>query len=108
MIIESGVIIFIGLLLLALKLPAHVTLRALGKPFALDLAMSAVAFAMHWGTFSGGMTAAIAGLLTSGFTSVARFAIGYVDKNVYTPGQIWQLDAKQHRAGISHTKGIKR
>ena len=108
MIIESGVIIFVGLLLLSLKLPAHVTLRALGKPFALDLTVSVLAFVMHWGTFSGVMAAAVAGLMTSGFTTVARYAIGYVDKNVYTPGRIWQLDAKQQRAGISHTERSKR
>lgn len=108
MIIESGVIIFIGLLFLALKLPAHVTLRALGKPFALDLVVSVLAFTMHWGTFSGVMAAAVAGLMTSGFTTTARYAVGYVDKNVYTPGRLWQLDAKHHRAAISPLKRSKR
>lgn len=101
MIIESGVIIFVGLLLLALKLPAHVTLRALGRPFALDLAVSVLAFAMHWGTFSGLMAAAVAGLMTSGFTSLARYAIGFVKNGEYTPGKLWQLSGQQTRARIS-------
>lgn len=92
MIIESGVIIFLGMLLLALKLPARVTLRALGRPFALDLTVSVVAFIMHYGTFSGVMAAAVAGLMCSGFTSAARYAVGYIRDNKYYPGKIWRID----------------
>ncbi|GIV03808.1 MAG: hypothetical protein KatS3mg015_2638 [Fimbriimonadales bacterium] len=92
MIIESGVIIFLGMLLLALKLPAYVTLRALGRPFALDLGASALAFIMHYGTFSGVMAAAVAGLMCSGFTSLARYAVGYIRDGKYYPGKIWRLD----------------
>jgi len=40
MIIESGVIIFVGLLLLFIKLPRVFALRLLGRPLALDLAVS--------------------------------------------------------------------
>lgn len=98
MIIESGVIIFIGLLLLSLKLPAHVTLRALGRPFALDLTVSVLAFVMHWGTFSGVMAAAVAGLMTSGFTSVARYIFGYVKDGTYTPGRMVTIKPSVHRA----------
>jgi len=92
MIIESGVIIFLGMLFLALKLPTHVTLRALGRPFALDLGVSALAFIMHYGTFSGVMAAAVAGLMCSGFTSLARYAVGYIKDGKYYPGKIWRLD----------------
>lgn len=104
MIIESGVIIFIGLLLLAIKLPAHVTLRALGRPFAVDLSVSVIAYILHWGTFSGVMAAAVAGLMTSGFTTAARYAIGYIKDNTYYPGKLWQLSAASHRARISRSK----
>lgn len=107
MIIESGVIIFIGLLLLAIKLPAHVTLRALGRPFAVDLTVSVAAYALHWGTFSGVMAAAVAGLMTSGFTSAARYAFGYVKDNAYAPGRLWQVPATAHRARISLKTGSK-
>lgn len=100
MIIESGVIIFIGLLLLATKLPAHITLRALGRPFAVDLSVSLIAYILHWGTFSGVMAAAVAGLMTSGFTSVARYAVGYVKDGTYVPGKMWQLGPQRHRARI--------
>lgn len=87
MIIESGVIIFIGLLLLAIKLPRRVTMRALGRPFLLDISVSIIAFIMHYGTFSGVMAAAVAGLMCSGFTAIARYLFGYIKSGVYYPGK---------------------
>lgn len=77
MIIESGAIIFLGLLLIGLKLPVKTSLKLLGRPLALDVTVSVLAFLMHMGTFSGVMAAAVAGLMCSGFTSAARWAIGY-------------------------------
>lgn len=91
MIIESGVIIFLGMMLLGIKLPRKISLKLLGRPLALDLAVTVVAYTMHYGTFSGIMAAAVAGLMCSGFTSTARYAFGYIEKNSYTPGRIWQL-----------------
>lgn len=91
MIIESGVIIFLGMLLLGIKLPRRVSLKLLGHPLALDLSVSVLAYAMHYGTFSGIMAAAVAGLMCSGFTSVARYAFGHIEKGSYVPGRIWQL-----------------
>lgn len=92
MIIESGVIIFLGMLLLALKLKPRTSLTLLGYPLALDLSVSALAFIMHYGTFSGVMAAAVAGLMCSGFTSFARYAFGYIKDGKYFPGKIWRLD----------------
>ena len=40
MIIESGAIIFFGMLLLGVKLPRRVSLKLLGRPLALDLSVS--------------------------------------------------------------------
>jgi hypothetical protein len=77
MIIESGVIIFVGLLFLFIKLPRRIARRLLGRPLALDLTVRAVAYALHWGTFTGVMAAAVAGLMCSGFTIFARVLIGY-------------------------------
>lgn len=94
MIIESGIIIFVGLLLLAIKLPLKTNLRLLGRPLAVDLTASIVAYILHYGTFSGIMAAAVAGLMTSGFTSVARKAIGYIAPGgQYFPGW-WDLSHK--------------
>jgi hypothetical protein len=86
MIIESGVIIFIGLLFLFIKLPRRLARRLLGRPLALDVTVSAAAYALHWGTFTGVMAAAVAGLMCSGFTMVARVLIGYSRGRTNVPG----------------------
>lgn len=39
------------------------------------------------------MSAATAGLMCSGFTTVARYAFGYIKAGKYYPGRIWRLDA---------------
>ena len=95
MIIESGVIIFLGMLLLGIKLPRKVSLKLLGRPFALDLGVSVLAYVLHFGTFSGIMAAAVAGLMCSGFTSCARYAFGYIKGKRYYKGRIWQLQLKE-------------
>ena len=86
MIIESGIIIFAGLLLLFWKLRRRWALRLLGYPLALDLAVSALAYLLHWGTFTGVMAAAVAGLMCSGFTLLGRRLFGYIDAKGYKPG----------------------
>ena len=70
MVIETGVIIFVGLLFIFIKLPRAWVLRLLGYPLALDLVVSTSAYVLHWGTFTGVMAAAVAGLMCSGFTAV--------------------------------------
>ncbi len=85
-VIESGVIIFIGIAFLMIKLPRRVLLTLLAWPLALDFVVSAAAYALHWGTFSGVMAAAVAGMLMSGFTSCARWAIGYIERGRHVPG----------------------
>jgi len=72
MIIESGTIIFIGLLLLFLKLKRPYRRWLLKHSLALDLLVAGIVYALHWGTFSGVMAAATAGLLTSAFTAGAQ------------------------------------
>lgn len=95
MIIESGVIIFFGMLLLGIKLPRRISLKLLGHPLALDLSVSVLAYIMHYGTFSGVMAAAVAGLMCSGFTSCARYAFGYIKDKRYYKGRIWQLQIRE-------------
>lgn len=92
MIIESGVIIFLGMLFLGLKLKTKTSLTLLGYPLALDFGVSALALVLHYGTFSGTLAAAVAGLMCSGFTSLARYAFGYIKGDKYHPGKIWRLD----------------
>ncbi len=81
MIIESGTIIFIGGLLLFIKLPHNWRLRLLGMPLTLDLSCAITAYVLHWGTFSGVMAAAVAGMMCSGMTMVGRKLYGYQDRS---------------------------
>lgn len=86
MIISSGLIIFFGMLLLAMKLERKTSLRLLGFPMTVDITVSVITLALHWGTFTGVMAAAFAGILTSVFTTVARWLVGYISGGVYYPG----------------------
>lgn len=88
MTLESGAIIFIGLLLLFIKLPTKTALRLLNYPLLLDLAVSAAAYVLHWGTFTGVMAAAVAGLMCSGFTLLGRAVFGHIASGTYYPGYI--------------------
>ena len=97
MIVESGFIILGGFLLLVLKLPRRTLLRALGYPLAVDIVGSIVAYTLHWGTFSGVMAAAVAGLMLSALTAVSRWAVGYIERGVYYPGHL--LDWSAHAVG---------
>ena len=86
MIIESGTLIFLGLLFLFWKLKPETCLKMVGRPLALDLTTSLVAYALHYGTFSGMMAAAVAGMMTSAFTSIYSWLFGHIRGRVYTPG----------------------
>ena len=103
MIIESGVIIFLGLLFLFIKLPRSLALRLLGQPLALDFVASATAYVLHWGTFSGVMAAAVAGLMCSGFTTVGRWAMGYSKGGQVVPGAFTRRNccSKPRAASVS-------
>ena len=81
MIIESGVIIFIGFLFLMIKLPNYQLAWLLGHPLKVDLIASAAAYILHFGTFTGVMAAAVAGLMISAMTTIGRKLIGYTFKN---------------------------
>jgi hypothetical protein len=86
MTLESGVIIFVGLLLLFIKLPRRMALTLLNYPLSVDIAVSVVAYTLHWGTFTGVMAAAVAGLMCSGFTMLGRAIFGYIAKGIYYHG----------------------
>jgi hypothetical protein len=91
MILSSGFIIAAGLVLLAIKLPVRTTLRVLAYPFALDIGITVLVLAVHWGTFSGVMAASFAGLICSVLTSGARLAIGYIQSGKYYRGRLFDL-----------------
>jgi nucleoside permease NupC len=96
--IETGLMIFLGIAFLLCKLPRRLMLKALHFDVALDLLVSALVLILHWGTFSGVMAATVAGLMTSLATSGAKRLFGYIDgQGSYVPG-FFHLDVgRSHR-----------
>jgi len=86
MIIESGVIVALGLLFTFFKLSWKKRLQMLGKPLLMDCAVFLVLNILHWGTFSGVMVAATGAMITSGMLTLGRWAVGYIEHNRYFSG----------------------
>ena len=81
-----GLVIFLGIALVLWKLPTGITLWLLGHHMLLDISIVALATWMHWGTMTGLMSAAMAGLICTATTSLARMVVGYTVKGKYHPG----------------------
>lgn len=88
MIIESGVIVALGLILIFFKLSWRMRLRMLGFPLAMDLSVFVLLNWIHWGTFSGLMVAATGALVCSALISIGRKVYGYIRYGMYFPGRI--------------------
>lgn len=86
MIIESGVIVALGLIFTFVKLSWRVRLLMLGKPLALDVSVFLFLNILHWGTFSGVMVAATGALVCSGLISIGRKLFGFITAGVYYRG----------------------
>jgi len=89
----TGFVIFLSTVLLLVKLPRRWMLRLLHYDLAIDLGVSAIVLAIHWGSFSGVIAATFAGLLTSLATSGAKRAFGHLHGGRYYPGW-FTLDVK--------------
>lgn len=84
----SGFVIIVGFAFIAVKLPRRTLLKLLGHHVAVDIGVTVLAAVLHWGTFSGMMAAAFAGVCCSILTSAGRELIGYIHNGVYYPGKI--------------------
>ena len=84
----TGFAIFLGLTFIFIKLPRRTMLRWLRYDLLLDISVSLIVLAIHWGTFSGVMAATFAGLMTSVGTSAAKRLFGYIQDDHYHPGLI--------------------
>ena len=84
----TGFAIFLGLVLILIKLPRRTMLRLLRHDVALDVSITVLALALHWGTFSGVMAASVAGLMCSIATSGAKRLFGFIQGERYVPGII--------------------
>jgi len=85
-VIAAGFIIILGFIFIFVKLPMSKRLWLLGHPLALDITVSVLAYIVHWGTFTGVMAAAFAGMMCSALTWVGRKTMGYIENGKYTPG----------------------
>jgi nucleoside permease NupC len=90
----TGLMIFMGVVLILAKLPRRLMLKALHHDVALDLTVSALTLIVHWGTFSGVMAATVAGLMTSLATSAAKRLFGSIHSGRYYPG-VFYLDVNE-------------
>lgn len=86
MIIESGLIVALGLILTFFKCPWRLRMKMLSHPLAMDLIIFTVLNVLHWGTFSGLMVAATGALVCSGMITLGRCLFGYLEGRVYQPG----------------------
>jgi nucleoside permease NupC len=84
--IETGLAVFLGLAFVFAKLKRRTALRLLNYDLLLDVGVSALVLAIHWGSFSGVMAATIAGLLTSIATTAAKRLFGHIQGEMYYPG----------------------
>ena len=73
----TGFAIFLGLVFIFIKLGRRTMLRILGHDVWLDIGVTMLTLAIHWGSFSGVMAATFAGLLTSAGTTIAKRPPGF-------------------------------
>ncbi len=83
----SGFVLILALAFLFFKLKRRTALWLLGHHMALDVTVTVLMTLVHWGTFTGLMAAAFAGLCCSVFTSAGRFMFGYIERGKFYPGK---------------------
>ena len=86
MIIESGLIVALGLLFTFFKCPWKIRMWMLSNPLKMDIIIFIALNVIHWGTFSGVMVAATGALITSGMISLGRYMYGHVRDGIYYSG----------------------
>ena len=90
MIIESGIIVALGLLFVFFKCSWKTKMKMLSFPLTMDIGIFVLLNAIHWGTFSGVMVAATGALICSGMLTLGRWMFGHVTKGKYYAG-VWNV-----------------
>lgn len=85
--IEMGLVVSLGLLVMLAKLPWRHRMWVISHPVLMDVIVFVGLTALHWGTFSGVMVAAVGALFTSLVLAAAKWLFGYVDGNRYYAGK---------------------
>jgi hypothetical protein len=86
--LEMGVVVGLGLLTMFWKMSWRNRMRLLSNPLLVDVFIFVALTAVHWGTFSGVMVAAVGALFCSLTLSIGRWLYGYVERGQYKPGVI--------------------
>lgn len=84
--ITTGFLVFLSLMVMVFRLPNRHVLWLFGHPLWLELPFGILAYALHWGTYSGMMAAAVAAILCYVFVQCGRRLIGYTINGVYHRG----------------------
>lgn len=84
--LEMGIIVGLGLLVMFMKLSWRNRMRLLSNPLAVDVFVFILLTVVHWGTFSGLMVAAVGALFCSLALSIGRWLFGYVQDKRYVAG----------------------
>lgn len=84
--IEMGLVVALGLLVVLAKLPWRWKMRIISNPIIVDMSIFAMLTILHWGTFSGVMVATIGALACSLVLSAARKLYGFIESGRYFPG----------------------
>lgn len=84
--LEMGIVVALGLLVVLAKLPWRMKLRVISNPILADASIFIFLTMIHWGTFSGVMVATVGALFCSITLSIAKWAVGSVVNGRYVPG----------------------
>jgi hypothetical protein len=84
--LEMGIVVGLGLLVMFAKLSWRNRMRLLSNPLAVDVFVFVFLTAVHWGSFSGVMVAAVGALFCSLTLTIGRWLFGYVQDKRYVPG----------------------
>jgi hypothetical protein len=85
--LEMGIIVGLGLLVMLVKLPWRWKMRLLSNPVVVDFIIFGLLTCLHWGTFSGVMVATIGAFFCSIVLSIGKWLFGSVRAGKYFPGK---------------------
>lgn len=85
--IESGLIVAVGIIMLFWRLSWRNRLRMLSHPLAIDICVFIFLNWLHAGTAIGLMTAAVGAVIVSCTLSLGRWAFGYMRAGKHVAGK---------------------
>jgi hypothetical protein len=88
MMIETGGIVFLSLAVLMWRMPRKTMLWFFGHPAWLEVPVQRRSLLLHYGTFSGMISAATAACLCFCFVQMGRWLVGYITAGKYVPGYL--------------------